>query len=42
MENSELLNVVDVEATCWDGRPPPGSGQRDHRDRADRGRPPHA
>lgn len=20
-----LLNVVDVEATCWDGRPPPGS-----------------
>ncbi|MGW4473773.1 exonuclease domain-containing protein [Nonomuraea sp. NPDC004354] len=19
------LNVVDVEATCWDGRPPPGS-----------------
>ncbi|MFI0237863.1 exonuclease domain-containing protein [Streptomyces sp. NPDC016845] len=20
-----LLNVVDVEATCWDGQPPPGS-----------------
>ncbi|MET8923884.1 exonuclease domain-containing protein [[Kitasatospora] papulosa] len=20
-----LLNVMDVEATCWDGRPPPGS-----------------
>ncbi|MDQ0604659.1 inhibitor of KinA sporulation pathway (predicted exonuclease) [Streptomyces canus] len=20
-----LLNVIDVEATCWDGRPPPGS-----------------
>ncbi|MFJ6669995.1 exonuclease domain-containing protein [Actinosynnema sp. NPDC091369] len=20
----ELLNVVDVEATCWDGQPPPG------------------
>ncbi|MEV4161222.1 3'-5' exonuclease [Nonomuraea dietziae] len=25
MENSELLNVVDVEATCWDGRPPQGA-----------------
>ncbi|KUP97799.1 3'-5' exonuclease [Thermobifida cellulosilytica] len=25
MDNStELLNVVDVEATCWEGRPPPG------------------
>lgn len=22
---SALLNVIDVEATCWDGRPPPGS-----------------
>jgi inhibitor of KinA sporulation pathway (predicted exonuclease) len=21
----ELLNVVDVEATCWDGEPPPGA-----------------
>ncbi|MFJ5613096.1 exonuclease domain-containing protein [Streptomyces sp. NPDC093221] len=21
----ELLNVVDVEATCWDGQPPPGA-----------------
>ncbi|MER5636287.1 3'-5' exonuclease [Kitasatospora sp. NPDC002227] len=20
-----LLNVIDLEATCWDGRPPPGS-----------------
>lgn len=20
-----LLNVMDVEATCWDGQPPPGS-----------------
>ncbi|MFI8521690.1 exonuclease domain-containing protein [Streptomyces sp. NPDC085481] len=20
-----LLNVIDVEATCWDGRPPPGA-----------------
>ncbi|WP_233163804.1 3'-5' exonuclease, partial [Glycomyces salinus] len=20
-----LLNVIDVEATCWEGRPPPGS-----------------
>ncbi|MBK3547702.1 DNA polymerase III, partial [Streptomyces sp. MBT60] len=19
-----LLNVVDVEATCWEGQPPPG------------------
>ncbi|MFJ3222669.1 exonuclease domain-containing protein [Streptomyces sp. NPDC086783] len=22
---SALLNVIDVEATCWDGQPPPGS-----------------
>ncbi|MFF7888797.1 exonuclease domain-containing protein [Streptomyces sp. NPDC020794] len=22
---SPLLNVIDVEATCWDGQPPPGS-----------------
>jgi inhibitor of KinA sporulation pathway (predicted exonuclease) len=22
---SSLLNVIDVEATCWDGQPPPGS-----------------
>jgi inhibitor of KinA sporulation pathway (predicted exonuclease) len=22
---TELLNVVDVEATCWEGQPPPGS-----------------
>ncbi|MFE7410919.1 exonuclease domain-containing protein [Streptomyces laurentii] len=22
---SDLLNVIDVEATCWDGQPPPGS-----------------
>jgi inhibitor of KinA sporulation pathway (predicted exonuclease) len=22
---SALLNVIDVEATCWEGRPPPGS-----------------
>ncbi|MEU8920171.1 3'-5' exonuclease [Kitasatospora sp. NPDC048545] len=22
--NEHLLNVVDVEATCWDGQPPPG------------------
>ncbi|MYW63599.1 DNA polymerase III [Streptomyces sp. SID8379] len=22
---ARLLNVVDVEATCWDGQPPPGS-----------------
>ncbi|MFG2332556.1 exonuclease domain-containing protein [Streptomyces sp. NPDC048604] len=22
---TELLNVVDVEATCWDGQPPPGA-----------------
>ncbi|MEU6313328.1 3'-5' exonuclease [Streptomyces sp. NPDC047014] len=22
---STLLNVIDVEATCWDGQPPPGS-----------------
>lgn len=21
----ELLNVIDVEATCWEGQPPPGS-----------------
>jgi inhibitor of KinA sporulation pathway (predicted exonuclease) len=24
MGRSALLNVVDVEATCWDGEPPPG------------------
>lgn len=24
-EQSRLLNVVDVEATCWEGRPPPGA-----------------
>ncbi|MEU7144335.1 3'-5' exonuclease [Nocardia sp. NPDC046473] len=23
--NSGLLNVVDVEATCWEGKPPPGT-----------------
>ncbi|MFJ8128641.1 exonuclease domain-containing protein [Streptomyces hydrogenans] len=23
--DSSLLNVIDVEATCWDGQPPPGS-----------------
>ncbi|WP_069629482.1 3'-5' exonuclease [Streptomyces niveus] len=23
-EGEHLLNVVDVEATCWEGRPPPG------------------
>ncbi|MDX3637913.1 3'-5' exonuclease [Streptomyces sp. MB09-02B] len=23
--DSALLNVIDVEATCWDGQPPPGS-----------------
>jgi inhibitor of KinA sporulation pathway (predicted exonuclease) len=23
-DKGELLNVVDVEATCWDGQPPPG------------------
>lgn len=23
--DSHLLNVVDVEATCWEGRPPPGA-----------------
>ncbi|WP_042382967.1 3'-5' exonuclease [Streptacidiphilus melanogenes] len=23
-EGPKLLNVVDVEATCWDGEPPPG------------------
>ncbi len=23
--SGELLNVVDVEATCWDGEPPPGA-----------------
>ncbi|WP_328952739.1 3'-5' exonuclease [Kitasatospora purpeofusca] len=22
--NASLLNVVDVEATCWEGQPPPG------------------
>ncbi|MEU3749001.1 MULTISPECIES: 3'-5' exonuclease [Streptomyces] len=22
---SALLNIIDVEATCWDGQPPPGS-----------------
>ncbi|WP_418955452.1 exonuclease domain-containing protein [Streptomyces tritici] len=22
---TDLLNVVDVEATCWDGQPPPGA-----------------
>ncbi|MFJ8433808.1 exonuclease domain-containing protein [Kitasatospora sp. NPDC094019] len=22
--NARLLNVVDVEATCWEGQPPPG------------------
>ncbi|MFE7038269.1 exonuclease domain-containing protein [Streptomyces atratus] len=21
----ELLNVIDIEATCWDGQPPPGA-----------------
>ncbi|QKW23583.1 exonuclease domain-containing protein [Kitasatospora sp. NA04385] len=24
MEEPELWNVVDVEATCWEGQPPPG------------------
>ncbi|MEI5519623.1 3'-5' exonuclease [Streptomyces brasiliscabiei] len=24
-QESALLNVIDVEATCWDGQPPPGS-----------------
>ncbi|WP_053718692.1 3'-5' exonuclease [Saccharothrix sp. NRRL B-16348] len=24
MSDAELLNVVDVEATCWEGEPPPG------------------
>lgn len=24
-ENGKLLNVVDVEATCWEGTPPPGA-----------------
>ncbi|MBC7270386.1 MAG: exonuclease domain-containing protein [Streptomyces sp.] len=24
-DESTLLNVIDVEATCWDGQPPPGS-----------------
>ncbi|GAA3003223.1 3'-5' exonuclease [Kitasatospora albolonga] len=24
-EDAQLLNVVDVEATCWDGQPPPGA-----------------
>ncbi|MEU9607998.1 3'-5' exonuclease [Streptomyces sp. NPDC048057] len=23
--DAALLNVIDVEATCWDGQPPPGS-----------------
>ncbi|WP_327368411.1 3'-5' exonuclease [Streptomyces sp. NBC_01217] len=22
---TELLNVIDIEATCWDGQPPPGA-----------------
>ncbi|SDM50947.1 3'-5' exonuclease [Streptomyces wuyuanensis] len=25
MNRDQLLNVVDVEATCWDGTPPPGA-----------------
>ena len=25
MESHHLINVVDVEATCWDGAPPPGA-----------------
>ncbi|MEU6708743.1 3'-5' exonuclease [Streptomyces wuyuanensis] len=25
MNTDQLLNVVDVEATCWDGAPPPGA-----------------
>ncbi|MDI9885501.1 3'-5' exonuclease [Streptomyces sp. HNM0645] len=25
MSTARLLNVVDVEATCWDGTPPPGA-----------------
>ncbi|MGW7362533.1 exonuclease domain-containing protein [Streptomyces sp. NPDC054841] len=25
MNPMDLLNVVDVEATCWEGQPPPGS-----------------
>lgn len=24
-DSAALLNVIDVEATCWDGQPPPGS-----------------
>jgi inhibitor of KinA sporulation pathway (predicted exonuclease) len=24
-DTAELLNVIDVEATCWDGDPPPGT-----------------
>lgn len=23
--SGDLLNVVDVEATCWEGTPPPGA-----------------
>ncbi|NEE10677.1 DNA polymerase III, partial [Streptomyces sp. SID7499] len=23
-QGEQLLNVVDVEATCWEGQPPPG------------------
>lgn len=25
MNTAQLLNVIDVEATCWDGTPPPGA-----------------
>ncbi|MFE7462625.1 exonuclease domain-containing protein [Streptomyces sp. NPDC057499] len=25
MDTPGLLNVIDIEATCWDGRPPPGA-----------------
>lgn len=24
-DSPDLLNVIDIEATCWDGQPPPGA-----------------